>query len=29
MDFAGSGKPLTQNTLNEAAAIVNIPNAAM
>ena len=29
MDFAGSGKPLTQNALDEAAAIVNIPNAAM
>lgn len=29
MEFAGPGKPLTQRTLDEAGAIVGIPNAAM
>jgi len=29
MDFAGLGKPLTQKVLDEAGAIVGIPNAAM
>ena len=29
MDFAGPGKPLTQKSLDEAGAIVGIPNSAM
>src|SRR5262245_31279654 len=29
MDFAGKGKPLTQRGLDEAGAIVGVPNAAM
>jgi hypothetical protein len=29
MDFAGPGKPLTQKALDEAGAIVDIPNPAM
>ncbi len=29
MDFVGLGKPLTQNALDAAGAIVDIPNAAM
>jgi hypothetical protein len=29
MDFAGPGKPLTQAVLDEAAAIVDIPNSGM